>query len=369
MRSAPTGGLAAAADFSLIRYAQCWEDADILLEALEIQPGDTCLSITSGGDNTLSLLTKDPGKVLAVDLSCAQTACLEIRVAAFRELSHAELLELMGARPSDRRQSLYARLRPHLSPAARAVWDRRPDAVAGGIGGAGKFERYLSLFRRFVMPLSHPRSRVAALFERRSPEERRLFFERQWDTRRWRLLARLFCSRAVSAKLGRDPAFFRYVDGGGAKRVLSSLKRPLTELDPTGNPYLHWIAFGRHGDALPHALRSENFDRIRANLGRLELRTEAIEAFLHELPDSRIDRFNLSDIFEYMSADAAAAVLAEIARVGRRSGRLAYWNTFVPRHRPATLADRLRPLTNLAERLHRKDKLFFYSDFVIEELV
>ncbi len=31
------------ADFSVLRYAQCWEDADILLDALNIQPGQTCL--------------------------------------------------------------------------------------------------------------------------------------------------------------------------------------------------------------------------------------------------------------------------------------------------------------------------------------
>jgi S-adenosylmethionine-diacylglycerol 3-amino-3-carboxypropyl transferase len=37
--------IAERADFDLIRYAQCWEDADILLEALDIQAGDTCLSI------------------------------------------------------------------------------------------------------------------------------------------------------------------------------------------------------------------------------------------------------------------------------------------------------------------------------------
>ena len=44
------------ADFSHIRYAQVWEDADILLEGLNIQPGDVCLSIASAGDNALAML-------------------------------------------------------------------------------------------------------------------------------------------------------------------------------------------------------------------------------------------------------------------------------------------------------------------------
>ncbi len=93
------------ADFSIVRYAQCWEDADILLAALDVQPNHTCLSIASAGDNTLALLSKGPARVVALDLSPAQLACLELRVAAYRVLDHGQLLELLGARPSTRRAS------------------------------------------------------------------------------------------------------------------------------------------------------------------------------------------------------------------------------------------------------------------------
>jgi S-adenosylmethionine-diacylglycerol 3-amino-3-carboxypropyl transferase len=75
------------ADFSGLRYAQCWEDADILLEALDIRPGQTCLSIASAGDNTLAMLARAPARVIALDMSQAQLAALELRVAAYRELS------------------------------------------------------------------------------------------------------------------------------------------------------------------------------------------------------------------------------------------------------------------------------------------
>ena len=44
------------ASFDLIRYANCWEDADVLLDALQPKPGDRILSIASAGDNSLSLL-------------------------------------------------------------------------------------------------------------------------------------------------------------------------------------------------------------------------------------------------------------------------------------------------------------------------
>src|ERR1043165_5066599 len=101
----------AKADFTGIRYAQCWEDADILVDALDIQPGDVCLSIASAGDNAIALLTRHPSRVIALDLSPAQLACVEVRVAAYRTLEHAELLEFMGSVPSRRRRELYLRCR------------------------------------------------------------------------------------------------------------------------------------------------------------------------------------------------------------------------------------------------------------------
>jgi len=95
------------ADFSFIRYAQCWEDADILLEALNIQPERTYLSIASAGDNALAMLSKGPERVIALDINPAQIACVELRAAAYRELLHSELLEIMGSKPSRRRQTCY----------------------------------------------------------------------------------------------------------------------------------------------------------------------------------------------------------------------------------------------------------------------
>src|SRR5688500_3254365 len=93
-RAAMRSEAAARADFTGIRYAQVWEDADVLLAGLDVQPGDTCVSIASAGDNALALLTKQPSRVIALDLSPAQLACLELRIAAYRKLTHPELLEL-----------------------------------------------------------------------------------------------------------------------------------------------------------------------------------------------------------------------------------------------------------------------------------
>jgi len=370
------------ADFSRIRYAQVWEDADILLEGLDIRPGDVCLSIASAGDNALAMLARGPARVVALDLNPAQLACLELRVAAYRVLSHPELLVLVGDAPfrpspggeggylSAFRPNLYLRCRPWLSEDAKRFWDAHPEEIAAGIGAAGKFERYFALFRRWIIPLIHSRARVERLLEGGGTvAERTEFYEREWNNLRWRLLFRLFFSRTLMGQLGRDPAFFQYVEGSVADRILARTRHALTELDPAENPYLQWILTGRHTTALPFALRPENFEAIRANLDRLEWRCQPIEAYLDEVGERGIDRFNLSDIFEYMSPEAYEALLDRLARAGRPGARLAYWNMLAPRRRPESLSHRLRPLTDEAERLHRQDKAFFYSAFVLEEVI
>lgn len=357
------------ASFEGIRYAQCWEDADILLEGLNIQPGDTCLSVASAGDNTLALLTRSPGRVIALDLSLAQLHCLALRVAAYTALDHPELLELIGSRPSTRRSELYLRCRPLLSPDARSFWDARPDAVQGGVGSAGKFERYFALFRRFVLPLLVSRPDLAALYAQPTREGRERVFEKRFETWRWKALFRAFFSKTVLGRLGRDPSFFRYTSGSTGEHLLRRARHALVELEPGQNPYLDWILSGEHANALPLALRPEHFGTIRDNLSKLEYSQTSLEARLGELGPNSVDRFNLSDIFEYMSPGNSDALLSQLAAVGRAGGRLAYWNLLAERHRPETLAHLLRPLTAEAQRLFGQDKAFFYGAFVLEEVL
>lgn len=368
--TASTSEAAQHADFtSHIRYAQCWEDADILLEGLDIQSGNSCIAIASAGDNALSMLSQNPERVVAVDLNQAQLAALELRVAAYRTLTHAELLQLMGSRPSTQRVALYARCRVALGADARNFWDRHADDIARGIGAAGKFERYFRTFANWVLPLVHRRGTVQALLTPRTAAERLEFYDRVWDTPAWRALFRVFFSQTLLGWLGRDPSFFRYVEGSVADHLRGRVRHALAVLDPSENPYVHWILTGTHGDVLPHALRAEHFDNIRNNLEKLEWYCLPLEALVERSIVNRIDRANLSDIFEYMSDENSAALLTQLVNQSPAGARYAYWNMMVPRHGAELLPQRLRALPELSQRLFRQDKTFFYRDFIVEEVI
>ena len=366
----PTGGeIAYGSDFTAVRYAQCWEDADVLLDALAVQPGDVCLSIASAGDNALALLARHPAKVFAIDLNPAQLACLELRVAAYRLLSYDDLLVFLGSRRGQHRAKLYQTCRRLLSRHARAYWDERPEDIARGLASAGKFEQMMLRFRSAIVPLAHDRLMVDRLLAGGTRSERQAFFDTRWNTPMLRLLAILFLPRVVQSRIGRAVPFLPSSDLAHGRRLLARSERLITELDPAQNPYLHWMLTGTHGTALPFALRPENVPAIRANLDRLDWRLCALEDVLGELGDRSIDRFNLSDTFEYLAEPAFHTLLYRLARCGRRGGRLAYWNTTLRRRRPPIMADMLLPLTDLADSLKRKDRLFFYDDFVVEEII
>ncbi len=356
------------AAFDHIRYAQLWEDADILTRALGAVTGRTLVSICSAGDNALAMLTLDPARVVVVDLSAAQIACLKLRIAACQTLSHAEFLELMGARPSARRKALLARASEALDPDTRAFWSAQAEDVAShGAGGVGKFERYFRIFRRWCLPLVHSRATRAAIFTPRDRAGRQAFFDTRFDTWRWRLLLKVFFSRFVMGRMGRDKAFFDHVEGSPAEHVARRIHHAAVETDPSQNPYLHWIITGTHGDALPMAWRAEHYAQIRARCDRIEIRPGSLEAFIET--GEKAHGFNLSDIFEYMSEPVFAQVYARILSAAAPGARLVYWNMMAPRRVPAPLSAQVTRLRALEDALKAQDKAFFYSDFVVEETV
>lgn len=79
--------------------------------------------------------------------------------------------------------------------------------------------------------------------------------------------------------------------------------------------------------------------------------------------------FYLSDIFEYMSPDLAAPVYGTVLDMARSGARLVYWNKRAPRRVPPAHAARVRTLAGEEARLKARDMAFFYSDFVVEEVL
>jgi S-adenosylmethionine-diacylglycerol 3-amino-3-carboxypropyl transferase len=361
----PEASIERRAAFDFVRYGSVWEDADVLCEALEpVARGGRLCSIASAGDNALALLTLDPAEVVAVDLSAAQLACVELRVAAFRRLDHRARLAFLGVMPAPSRAATYRELRADLSSEARAFWDAHPRGIEEGAIHAGKFERYFELFRRFVLPLVHGRGTLRELCRPKPAEEQRRFYQQRWDSWRWRALFKAFFSRAVMGRFGRDPEFFAGVEGPVGARILERTRYALTELPTASNPYLVFIVTGTFSaEALPRYLRAEHDGAIRSRLDRLRLRQGTVQS-----AGGAFDGFNLSDIFEYMPAVEHETCYGDILRQSRPGARLVYWNMLALRARPSSFMALAEPLEAESRALHARDRAWFYQRLHIDRV-
>lgn len=364
-----------------LRYSTVWEDVRILRRALQVAPGDRVLSIAAAGDNAIALLLDDPRDVVAVDLSPTQLALCALKVAALRHLDHATRCRFLGYDQRDDhddalaarafRASVWARLRAVVDPATRAVWDARADDLARGVVHRGRLERWFRRFSHGVLPLVQRRSTLRALRDAPTLEAQRAVFRERFDHVGWRLLCRVFFSRALMGR-GRDPAFLRHVDDADGSGVGETMRRRATRalthhrLEDALLPA--WLLDGGPTmTTLPLWARPEHEATLRERLGRLRfVQGDLRQVAAREGRRAPFAAMNLSDVFEYMSVDDARATWATLAAASTSNARLAWWELLLrrrPDDRDALVSD--APLRALAETLHHDDGGFFYGGFVI----
>lgn len=366
----------AQADLQIVRYAQVWEDHAVLEAALRITPDDDVLSIASAGENALALLARAPRSVTALDISPAQVALLELKLAALRALPHGDFLTLLGVDADGgeaaARGVLYDRIRAGLSPAARAFWDAHPGELREGLLHCGRLERYLAGFHEALRRL-HPKQVLDTLFGFSDPREQGEYFARHVATPAFCAIYCEWFGRDRVQAGGRHPSQYRYVtvaDPGawGLARLRDHCGRVLLR----DNPYLIYWLRGRAAIAeaiaasrLPH-LRPDGYEALRGLLPRLRVAVGDVARFVTEEPAGTFSKVNLSNVYEYMSESDTASLCRALGTRLRPGGRLAYWNMLVARD-AAVACSALQPCREAAEQLHRLDRLYFYSAFRIEE--
>ena len=355
------------ADFSRILYSQCWEDADILLEALKVKKNGTYVSIASAGDNSFALLSKSPRKVTAIDVNEQQLYCVELKREAYRLLDYNDFMNLAGFRNDKNRICIFDKVKKSLSKECRIFWDEHMKLIEKGYYHIGRLEQYFHVFSKKWLPLAHSHRVVEEFFKNRTMDEQRRFYYERWDTFRWRMVTKHFFSEKVMEKLGRDKAFFRYVDIDVAKQVMERFERGLLQVPLWNNPYIHYLMLGTfREDAMPYALKEENFLAIKKNINRLELQKVCLEEYLDTIGEHTIDGFNLSDIFEYMSPENVEQVYSRILHAAKKDARVVYRNMLVDRMCPAVFQDKAEIDRKEFRRLTLKDKTCFYKHFTVE---
>jgi S-adenosylmethionine-diacylglycerol 3-amino-3-carboxypropyl transferase len=351
-------------------YSNCWEDAKVVTQALNIKSDNTYLSIASAGDNSLVMLANAPRFVLAVDKNPAQIACLDLKRAAIEHLSYSDTLAFLGITDSNSRLPIYRRIRNALSRFARRFWDTRPADIEHGVIHAGITERNFKRFRQLVLPLAISIRDRQQLLSDLPAVARRQLCDAVCSRLRFRYSMRTVFSRAMIAqfKIGAYSTFYHAENGTLAKTIVERVRQGLCAPGAHDNPFLTYIMTGSYGHTLPYYLKKQIFHRIKENINALRLFPGTILQALDRYRTHQFDGFNLSDIFEYMDRTEFHACVQQLLARASTGARLVYWNTLQSRDASQCFGDRLKTVDDLADILFQKNKSFFYDSLVINEV-
>ncbi|HAT11276.1 MAG TPA: DUF3419 domain-containing protein [Planctomycetes bacterium] len=380
-------------------YNACWEDPACDRQALALDREDEVLVITSGGCNALDYLLCGPRRVVAVDANPRQGALLELKVAAIRACDDEDVFALFGAGRHPAAKQLYrSRLRPLITPEARAFWDRRMHWFDGSGGGSFYFHGLSGLVARLMRAYlrSRPGLRLAVerMLECQNLAEQAAIYDRDvapllwtpflsWAISRQTTMSLLGVPPAQTAEVAAQHDALAPAAHSVAGFIRACIDRVFRLLPLSSNYF--WTCYLRGGytrDNCPEYLRPAGLAALRSGLlDRLEVRTDTVANLLTH--DERpFSRFVLLDHQDWLGAHRPHDLAAEWdvildraspgARVLYRSARAdPPWLPGVrldDRHGGGRLGDRLRFDRALASRLHAEDRVGTYGGFHVAAL-
>jgi S-adenosylmethionine-diacylglycerol 3-amino-3-carboxypropyl transferase len=374
-------------------YNTCWEDPALDRTALDFQPDDRVVVITSAGCNALDYLLAGAGEVNAVDVNPIQNALLELKAAAARGLDYRSFYSLFGDGRSLQARQMYGDvLRRQLSVTARAYWDKHINFFVGkGWRKTFYYRGTCGLLAKLVLfnaqKLHRLREPIDRLLNAESIDEQKEVYEAHIRPRMWTPWLRWFLSRSLTLSLlgvpwpQRNEITTQY-PGGVPQFIQDCVETVLTRM-PLRNNYFWRVYLQGHYDSYscPEYLKQENFPALKKAIDRLQIHTNTMTGFLEET-EPGVSKFVLLDHMDWMSCNNPQGLIDEwnaILRKARPGARVIYRSAGLKvsyldhlhvryRGAPRELGGLLRQHTDWAASLHVYDRVHTYGSFYIADL-
>jgi S-adenosylmethionine-diacylglycerol 3-amino-3-carboxypropyl transferase len=356
-------------------YNQCWEDPDLDNAVLGIGPEDRIVTITSAGCNALDYLLQDPASIHCVDVNPYQNALLELKIAAIAALRYQQFFEMFGnGRIVGHRRIYHEHLRPQLTAAAQAVWDRKIDYFdhdGAGLyyhGTAGFFARTVCLYLKSIRGLRGELEQFQYIFDL---DEQASFYRERIAPKLWSPAIRFLMRRsAVLSLLGIPREQCVEIRRSGRTSLDSFIEerveKTFTTVPMYGNYFWRVYINGSYAPGCcPNYLKRENFNFLRNRTGRIQIQTRTLTDCLRSTSE-RFSVFVLLDHMDWLSCEprlleeewrAIIDRAAPGARIIYRSGSLNC--DYIP---PFAIR-RLEFEPDRTKELHDSDRVGTYASF------
>ncbi|HCS21311.1 MAG TPA: hypothetical protein DIW47_12250 [Bacteroidetes bacterium] len=309
-------------ELDLIRYSVVWEDYTNLEKALELNENDHLAMITSAGCNVLNACLSPVKRIEAIDINPVQNLLLELKIYLILNHSYSCFEDLLGFNGEEK-------IKKRIKAIKRSIPEKfvqlLPPIEKYGLLGCGKLERYI---HGFLPAHPHYIEAIKRLLSSKT-HKKRIDFITKWP--QLEAFKRDFCAYFDSSKLsqGRDPKLFQYSEHDTGltffKRLIAFLNYRKGEL-----PFIfHFFFFGPSG--IPPHLRPacysvSNFSALKKQVHKIEIITLEAFDYFRSGAHSAINKYALSNIFEYCSAEEYQDQLSWLLSVSKEGNRFIHWN-------------------------------------------
>ncbi len=287
---------------------------------LNIRSGDRILSIASGGEVPLSLMSLNEDiAITAVDISEAQIMLCRLKIKAAIHLEFPENGKFLGYAvmlKRDRREIYIEKIRPLLTDDEVAFWDKHLFLIDQGVVSGGRFEQYLQKVR-LAVNLIVGRKNIRRLVDSQSLEEQVSVFDKFISTRKsLQLLFKIAFHPAIYKKRGLQEQALIHADKTTGERFYGKFRDFCTSSEAAGNYFLQYFMCGEclTKKAYPHFLQPENRQRLIKNLNRFELRQTTFEQALADSERNYFNKIHLSNLGDWLNEEDFKQVLNAIKR-------------------------------------------------------
>ncbi len=337
-----------------IHYSNCHEDAGMILKIANNPK--TILSIASAGDNSFACLLLNSEKVVAIDTNITQIYLVELKKTAIKYLSYEEFLIFLGINEGNSIDQ-YNKLSTYLIKEVKDYFDQHRYLIEEiKLVNSGRFEYYFNIFSKKILPLIHNKKNINLFMNQDILDEQIKFYNKNFNNCRFKLMFKLFFSKPVMKKLGRDKEYFKYNKGSLSKELKERFEMGIYNNLNKNNPYLQYVIYNKF-ITLPVYLRKENFEKIKENIDKLEIKNISLIDELEN--ENTYDLMNLSDVFEYLDNDLMELYEEKIDKSLNLKGRIIFWNM-----------QNKREFKNKFKRLNislKDDLAFYYKDLLVYE--
>lgn len=373
-------------------YNTCWEDPRLDRVALEIRPTDSVMVITSAGCNALDYAITGPAQVHAVDMNPRQNALLDLKKSAIKNLEFEDFFRMFGDGRLPGIKDVYdQKLRADLPEWSTQFWDRKikwfdnPRKTFYFRGTSGAFARAMKIYTDRVIKV---RPHLDRLMSTDSLDEQRDIYETHLKKKFWSGIVKFTLNRDTTmSMLGVPKAQRRQIDtqyqGGLLQFMQDCLESVFVDIPMKDNYFWQLYMNGKYSaQCCPEYLTAEGFGALKEGLvDRIHTHTNSVQGFL-DTHDQPISRFVLLDHMDWLSDRFFPLLESEWqsivdratpdARIIWRSGGLQtdFIDQVQVKHNGqlTRITPMLKYHKDLAEKLHKEDRVHTYGSFYIADL-